>query len=506
MSIADTPPSTEHVDVLVVGAGISGIGAARYLGVEHPQRTYAVLEARGELGGTWSLFRYPGVRSDSDLHTFGYEFKPWRDDVSVADGDAILRYLRETASENDIAEHIRVHHRVLSARWSSHETQWTVLVERTDTGELLSLTTSWLIGATGYYRYDEPYTPEFAGRELFEGTIVHPQQWPGDLDVTGRRVVVIGSGATAVTLVPTLARTAAHVTMLQRTPTYVLSRRRHDVLAKGLARALGRDRSFRIVRRKNIILQRASWVAARRYPDAVRKLLRRRAIRSLPAGYDVDTHFNPPYAPWDQRLCVIPDGDLFEAISAGRASVVTDRVGTFTPHGIRTASGEEITADVVVTATGFTLLPFGGIEMTVDDDPVDPAETVAFKGMMLSGIPNFAFFIGYTNASWTLRVGLLAEHLCRLLAHMDEHGYAVCTPRLPDGGVATRPLLHLGAGYVRRGRDALPRQGDREPWAMSMSYLADDRALRRQPVSDPALEFRALAGGHLTPRPRTPSR
>ncbi|MGB7817600.1 MAG: NAD(P)/FAD-dependent oxidoreductase [Ornithinibacter sp.] len=489
MSTAHPSPSTEHLDVLVVGAGISGIGVARYLGVEHPGRTYAVLEARGDLGGTWSLFRYPGVRSDSDLYTFGYDFKPWRDEASIADAPAILSYLREAVSENGIADHIRFRHRVLSARWSSHEATWTVLVERTDTGDRLTLTTTWLIGATGYYRYDEPYTPEFAGRDQFEGTIVHPQQWPEHLDVTGKRVVVIGSGATAVTLVPALARTAAHVTMLQRTPTYVMSRPRRDALAKVLTRALGPDRSFRIVRRKNIIAQRAGWVMARRFPNAFRKLLRRGAVRALPEGYDVDTHFNPPYAPWDQRLCVIPDGDLFEAISAGRASVVTDRVDSFAPHGIRTGSGEEIAADVVVTATGFTLLTFGGIEMTVDDDPVDPAETVAFKGMMLSGIPNFAFFVGYTNASWTLKVGLLAEHLCRLLFHMDEHGYAVCTPRLPDGGLGTRPLLDFGAGYVQRSLDSLPRQGDQEPWTMSMSYRVDERALRRQPVADPALHF-----------------
>ncbi len=489
MTTADDRPTVEHLGVLVVGAGISGIGVARYLDVEHPHRTYAVLEARADLGGTWDLFRYPGVRSDSDLYTFGYEFKPWRADVSIPDGDAILRYLRETAEENAIIERIRFGHRVLSADWSSDDARWHVRVERTDTGEALTLTTSWLLGATGYYRYDEPHTPQFAGRERFAGRVVHPQQWPADLDTTGSRVVVIGSGATAVTLVPALARTAAHVTMLQRTPSYVMSLPRRDVLAAGLTRLLGPDRSFRIVRRKSILSQHASWMFARRYPRATRKFLRRNAIRALPEGFDVDTHFNPPYDPWDQRLCVIPDGDLFATISDGRASVVTDTVDTFTEKGIRTTSGRELEADLVVTATGFTLLPFGGIELTVDGDRVGTADRVAFKGMMLSGIPNFAFFIGYTNASWTLKVGLLAEHLCRLLSHMDEHSYAVCTPRLPSDGLSTSPLLDFHAGYVQRSLGALPRQGDRDPWTMSMSYLADERALRRQPIPDPALDF-----------------
>ena len=495
MSTEDTPATPEHVDVLVVGAGISGIGVARYLGVEHPHRTYAVLESRGDLGGTWSLFRYPGVRSDSDLYTFGYEFRPWRDDTSIADGDAILRYLRDTAAENRITEHIRFHHRVLRADWSSADAVWSVLVERTDTGSRHTVTTSWLLGATGYYRYDEPHTPTFPGRDRFTGTIVHPQQWPQDLDVTGCRVVVIGSGATAVTLVPALARTAEHVTMLQRTPTYVMSLPRRDPLAQALTRALGPDRSFRIVRRKNILTQRATWELARKYPNGTRKLLRRMAARALPTDFDVDTHFNPPYAPWDQRLCVIPDGDLFESISEGRASVVTDRIETFTEHGIRTSSGEHLEADVIVTATGFTLLPFGGIELSVDGEVVEPTDRLAFKGMMLSGIPNFAFFIGYTNASWTLKVGLLAEHLCLLIAHMDDHGYATCTPVLPPDGVGTRPLLDFGAGYVQRSLDSLPRQGDRGPWTMSMSYLADERALRRQPIPDPALHFTRRAAG-----------
>ncbi|MGL5863985.1 MAG: flavin-containing monooxygenase [Phycicoccus sp.] len=487
----DPPPTAqnhvEHVDVVIVGAGISGIGMARYLGGEHPDLSYLVLDARDDLGGTWSLFRYPGVRSDSDLYTFGYEFKPWTGH-SIADGDAILGYLREAAQENGIEPHIRYRHRVIRADWSSDDARWTVNVERTDTGQRLTLTTWWLVGATGYYRYDQGYTPAFSGIELYRGRLVHPQHWPADLDCTGKRVVVIGSGATAVTLVPALAEKAAHVTMLQRTPSYVLSLPRRDIVAGALTRTLGAGRAHRVVRRKNILGQWASYSLMQRFPRQARAVIRRLNRRALPSGYDVDTHFTPPYQPWDQRLCVVPDNDLFQAISAGRASVVTDTVSEFTERGVRTGSGTEIDADVVVTATGFTLRSFGGIRTTVDGVDMPPASLVAFKGMMMSGLPNFAFFIGYTNASWTLKVTLVAEHLCRLIRHMRDHGHTSVVARAPHD-IATRPLIDFGAGYVQRTLDALPRQGPAWPWEMSWSYLADEKRMRRGPVDDPHLSF-----------------
>lgn len=479
--------SSEHVDVLVVGAGISGIGMARYLRTELPELSYLLLEARDEPGGTWSLFRYPGVRSDSDLHTFGYEFKPWVGD-SIADGNAILSYLQEALEENGIDRFVRYGHRVIHASWSSAEARWTVEVEVTATGERHTLTAWWLLGATGYYRYDEPYTPAFAGTDDYRGRLVHPQAWPADLDCAGRRVVVIGSGATAITLVPALATTAAHVTMLQRTPSYVLSLPRRDGLARTLTRLLGPARAHRVVRRKNILGQRASYELVRRYPRQARRVIRYLNRRALPEGYDVDTHFNPPYDPWDQRLCVVPDNDLFRAISDGRASVVTDTVDRFTERGVRTGSGLELEADVVVTATGFTLQPFGGITLDVDGVEVEATSLVAFRGVMMSGLPNFAFFLGYVNASWTLKVTLVAEHLCRLLRHMREHAYASAVPRAPDG-LRTRPMTDFGVGYVKRSLDDLPRQGADWPWEMPSSYLTDERRMRRGPVEDPALEF-----------------
>ncbi|MGL5929452.1 MAG: flavin-containing monooxygenase, partial [Dermatophilaceae bacterium] len=371
---------------------------------------------------------------------------------------------------------------------SSDEARWTVEVERTDTGERLTITTWWLVGATGYYRYDEGYTPAFPGLEQYRGRLVHPQHWPDELDCTGKRVVVIGSGATAITLVPALADKAAHVTMLQRTPSYVLSLPRRDVVARALTRTLGAERAHRAVRRKNIIGQWASYSLMQRFPRQARRVIRYLNRRALPDGYDVDTHFNPPYRPWDQRLCVVPDNDLFQAISAGRASVVTDTVSTFTEGGVRLTSGAELEADVVVTATGFTLRPFGGIGTTVDGVDLEPASLVAFKGMMMSGLPNFAFFIGYTNASWTLKVTLVAEHLCRLIRYMRDHGHTSVVARAPEG-IATRPLIDFGAGYVQRTLDELPRQGPAWPWEMSWSYLADEKRMRRGPVDEPELEF-----------------
>ncbi|WP_249522635.1 flavin-containing monooxygenase [Modestobacter marinus] len=484
-----SPTPVEHLDVLIVGAGLSGIGAAWYLQRDHPQRSFALLEARGATGGTWDLFRYPGIRSDSDLHTFGYEFKPWREEQSIASADRILAYLRETASENHIDSHVRFHHRVLAASWSSAQARWTVEVERGDTGERTTLTCSWLFCAGGYYRYDEGFTPQFEGRDRFPGPIVHPQHWPEDLDTAGRRVVVIGSGATAVTLVPALAATAGHVTMLQRTPSYVMPVPAVDRLGNRLRRLLGEERAHPLIRRMNIAKGQLIWRFAQRHPDRARKLIRWVNTRALPAGYPVDEHFNPPYGPWDQRLCAVPDGDLFRAIRNGSAEVVTDRIVTFTEQGLLLESGRELAADVIVTATGLNLQAFGGIRFTVDGAEVRLPETVAYKGMMLSGVPNLAYAIGYTNSSWTLKIGLLCEHFTRLLTHMDRNGYDACRPEVGDPAMPTRPLLDFGAGYVRRSVDQLPKQGDRMPWLTSMDYRADVRLLRTDDVTDPELHF-----------------
>ncbi|MET7419461.1 NAD(P)/FAD-dependent oxidoreductase [Dactylosporangium sp. NPDC005555] len=480
---------SEHLDVIVVGAGISGIGAGRYLRTMLPGKTFAILEGRAASGGTWDLFRYPGIRSDSDLHTFGYEFKPWRDEESIATAPRILAYLRETATENGLDAHIRYHHRVRGARWSTAEARWSVDVERADTGERVRLTAGWLFCAGGYYRYDEGYTPHFEGRDRFPGPIVHPQQWPGDLDHAGKRVVVIGSGATAVTLVPALAATAAHVTMLQRTPSYVMPVAKKDPVARVLRRWLGEERGYRATRRKNIAQQRAIWRFCRRFPKAARRLIRWVNAKQLPAGYPVDEHFNPPYGPWDQRLCAVPDGDLFRAIRRGTATVVTDRVTTFTERGVLLASGRELAADVIVTATGLQVQAMAGLSLAVDGVPVRLPDTVAYKGMMLSGVPNLAFAIGYTNSSWTLKIGLLCEHFCRILAHMDAAGADVCRPELSDPAMPTRPFLDFAAGYVQRVVDQLPRAGDRMPWRTSMDYHSDVKLLRAGRVDDPELRF-----------------
>jgi monooxygenase len=492
----------EHVDVLIVGAGVSGIGCAYHLQSEQPSKSYVILEGREASGGTWDLFRYPGIRSDSDLHTFGYEFKPWREEKAIADGPSILRYIRATAAENDIERHIRLGHRVLRAEWSSKDARWTVESRRTDTGETIVWSCNWLFSAGGYYRYDEGYTPDFAGIERFRGEVVHPQHWPEDLAYAGKRVVVIGSGATAMTLIPAMTDTAAHVTMLQRSPSYVISVPERDPIANALKRVLPARTAYALTRRKNIWLQKTVYRLSRSRPQLIRRLLRAGVRRQLPPGYAVDTHFNPSYDPWDQRLCAVPDGDLFKAISSGRASVVTDRVDSFTEHGIRLVSGEELAADIVVTATGLNLQAFGGVQLVVDGQDVALPDTLTFKAMMLSDVPNFAFAIGYTNASWTLKVDLVCEYLGRLLGHMDEHGYDSCTPHNDDPSMGTRPLLDFGAGYVKRSVHSFPRQGTRFPWSLAMSYAQDLASLRNGPITDPELVFARRAPlAELTPSP-----
>jgi cation diffusion facilitator CzcD-associated flavoprotein CzcO len=489
-----TPAATEHVDVLIVGAGISGIGAGCHLRTRLPHKTFAILEAREAIGGTWDLFRYPGIRSDSDLHTFGYEFKPWTSDNAIAGADEILTYLHEAVEEHDLGPHIRFGHRILGADWSSDTRLWTVRGERDSADgepEPFAITGQVLFSAAGYYDYAAGYTPEFEGRETFAGTIVHPQQWPEDLDYSGKRVVVIGSGATAVTLIPAMAERAGHVTMLQRSPSYVMTLPAQDPIANGLRRVLPEETAYRITRRINIARQRFIYDLSMKHPGLVRRLIRAVTKRQLPDSFAVDTHFNPRYNPWEQRLCAVPNGDLFKAIRAGKASVVTDRIVRFTERGIALASGTELEADIIVTATGLNLLAFGGVELTLDGQPVSLKETVAYKSMMLSGIPNFAFAVGYTNASWTLKVDLVCEHLCRLITHMDAHGYDTVTPTLGPHVIERRPLLDFQAGYVQRALDRFPTQGTSGPWTVAMSYKADQARLRTGPVEDAALQFAA---------------
>ncbi|MFN6554923.1 flavin-containing monooxygenase [Mycolicibacterium septicum] len=486
----------EHFDVLIVGAGISGIGAAYYLQREHVGRSYAILEARDALGGTWDLFRYPGIRSDSDLHTFGYEFKPWRDEYAIATADKILAYLRETVSENGIDGHIRLHHKVLGAAWDSATARWTVDVERSGSEgadpELVQVSASWLFCGGGYYRYDQGYTPQFEGTDRFGGQIVHPQHWPQDLDYAGKKVVVIGSGATAVTLVPAMAGTAAHVTMLQRSPTYVMPVPAKDAFANIAKRLLGPERGYALARRKNILKQRGVYTFCQKYPRAARAVIRWFNARELPAGYPVDEHFSPRYDPWDQRLCAVPDGDLFGVLGDGSASVVTDRISTFTEKGILLESGRELEADIIVTATGLNIQLLGGMTLSVDGQSVDLPQTVAYKGMMLSGVPNFVFAFGYTNSSWTLKIDLLCEHFCRMLTHMDQHGYDTVRP-IADPDLGTLPLLDFSAGYVQRALADMPRRGVDKPWVMSMNYTYDAELLRNGPVVDPNLKFETAA-------------
>jgi cation diffusion facilitator CzcD-associated flavoprotein CzcO len=480
--------AAEHVDVLIVGAGLSGIGAGWHLQSNCPLKSYAIFEARGCSGGTWDLFRYPGIRSDSDMYTLGYIFRPWRDAKSIADGASILDYVRDTARENGIDEKIRFHHRVTRAEWSSDRARWTVQAERTDTGETVRVSCSFLLMCSGYYRYDEGYTPQFAGIERFGGRVVHPQEWSEDVDYADKRVVVIGSGATAVTLVPALAERAAHVTMLQRSPSYIVSLPAEDPIAKLLRRVLGVRLAYPLVRWKNVLLTMLSFQLSRRRPRLVKAMVRKGIERRLPPGYDIDTHFKPRYGPWDQRLCLVPDGDLFEAICAGHASIVTDRVEEFTERGIRLQSGTELEADLVVTATGLNLLALGGMQLFIDGNEVDPAQTMSYKGMMLSGVPNMAITFGYTNASWTLKADLTGSYVCRLLNYMDEHRYARCVPRR-DPSMPELPFIDFSSGYVQRAIDRFPRQGAKAPWRLYQNYALDIVSLRLGAIEDGTMEF-----------------
>jgi monooxygenase len=483
---------TTYVDVLVIGAGISGIGAAYHLQVESPDRTYLILEGRADIGGTWDLFRYPGVRSDSDMHTLGYEFKPWNSEKSIADGPSIMAYLRETVTEYGIDRHIRFGHLVRHAEWSTETATWTVDVEIAATGERRTYTCNFLSMCSGYYSYRHGYTPDFAGRDRFRGRIVHPQQWPEDLDFAGRRVVVIGSGATAMTIVPAMAATAAHVTMLQRSPTYVAAGPDVDKIANGLRKVLPDSVAYEVTRWKNTTLQQVMYKRMRAKPDKAKQLLVNRVRKALGPDYDVDTHFTPSYAPWDQRLCLVPNGDLFDAINAGTASVVTDRIVTFTETGIELESGGHLDADIIVTATGLEMVTLGEVDVTVDGVPVDFSETWAYKGFAYSDVPNLVSTFGYVNASWTLRADLIASYTCRLLNHMTATGTTICTPRLrpADHSMRARPLLdHLSSGYIQRAANRFPKQGDCEPWINPQDYAKDRKMFKSSPVDDGVMQF-----------------
>lgn len=486
-----------HFDVLVVGAGLSGIGAGHYLQSECSWASYAIFEARDAMGGTWDLFRYPGIRSDSDMHTLGYSFRPWDGEKSIADGDSILQYIKDTAAESGIDRHIRFNHKVTAANWSAKESHWQITAERTDTGETLHLTAGFLFSCSGYYRYDHGYLPDFVGMTDYAGTLVHPQAWPEGLDVTGKRVVVIGSGATAVTLVPALARSAAHVTMLQRSPTYIASLPQKSPAAKVFRALLPAKKAGTATKWFHALMTQGFYRVCRRYPKQMRRILTKGVKRQLPHGYDVDTHFTPTYDPWDQRFCAVPNGDLFAAIRDGSASVVTDHIERFTKNGLQLASDAQLDADVIVTATGLQLLFLGGIDVSVDGVKLNPADHLTYKGMMLEGVPNLAIAIGYTNASWTLKCDLTCDYVCRLLNYMHERGWRECVPRNRDGTTVEGTMLGLTSGYIQRSAHLLPKQGTRYPWKVHQSYLRDYRALKMTPVDDGFMAFGAAPEGRI---------
>jgi monooxygenase len=471
-------------DVLIVGAGLSGIGAACHLSLEAPAKTYRILEARSAIGGTWDLFRYPGIRSDSDMFTLGYEFRPWHDAKAIADGPSILNYVQETARDYHVMENITFGTRVVSATWSSEDRQWSVETEEVDSGTRTTWSCSFLFCNAGYYRYDSGYLPDFERIEDFAGEIIHPQFWPESFDATGKKIVVIGSGATAVTLVPALARTAAHVTQLQRSPTYILTAPDQDRVADRLRSLLPSKVAYALVRAKNVIMNVVTYQLCQRFPGFVKQQFRKGLAAQLPEGFDIDTHFTPSYDPWDQRVCLDPNGSFFAAIRDGTVDVVTDTIDRFTPRGILLATGHELDADVVVTATGLNLQVLGGIRVDVDGVVLDPGSSVSYRGMMFDGVPNLAYTVGYTNASWTLKADLVARYVCRLLNYMDDHGFDVATPTLPNPSMPTESSFNLSSGYIQRGQDQIPRQGTTRPWKLKQIYPFDVVDLRFGKLTD----------------------
>lgn len=478
----------EHIDVLVIGAGLSGVAAGYYLQANSPDRSYAILEMRDAIGGTWDLFNYPGFRCDSDMFSLGYPFRPWPREETIANGEDIRDYIEDTAREFGIYEKIRFGHRVLSAAWSTAEARWTVQAERTDTGQRVTFTARFVLGCSGYYDYDEGYTPQFPGREDYQGRFVHPQFWPEDLDYAGKDVIVIGSGATAVTLVPAMAQTANKVYMLQRSPSYVVSLKRSDPLAQLLRKVLPEQAAFDFIRWKNTVTFSAFYHFCRAFPKQARAMLMKGVKEAVGDAVDVDTHFNPHYEPWDERLCLVPDDDLFKAIKSGDAEVVTDHIERFTARGIQLKSGRTLEADVVVSATGLKVKVLGGVKATVDGEPIEVSDTMFYRGTMFSDIPNFAMVIGYTNASWTLKVELVHEYVTRLLNYMAAHDYDYVVPRR-DADVEERPLIDMSSGYFARAMHLLPKNGSKMPWKLYQNYFLDRVMLRRGKLEDGSLEF-----------------
>jgi cation diffusion facilitator CzcD-associated flavoprotein CzcO len=481
-----------HFNVIVVGAGISGIGAGYYLQKKCPNKSFVILEGRDNIGGTWDLFRYPGIRSDSDMNTMGFRFKPWMGVKSIADGPSILSYLHETVKENDLNKKIHFNQWVNEASWSSRDSQWTVQVENKKTQELQDFTCDFLFLCGGYYNYEEGYTPHFAGRENFLGQIIHPQKWPKNLDYKNKKVVVIGSGATAVTIIPTMAEKAAHVTMLQRSPTYFLSAPDEDPVGNFLRKFISSKLTYKLVRWKNIRFQWWFFQKCRKFPKKVKEFLIKQVREELGPNYDIETHFTPKYNPWEQRMCLVPNGDFFNAINAGKASVITDHIDRFTKKGIKLKSGGEVEADLIVTATGLNLEVCNGIKLEVDNNEVDISKTMTYKGMMFSDVPNLVATFGYTNASWTLRADLTSEYVCRLLNFMDKKGYANCCPRTAEHVEPDGDWLDFTSGYVKRSMHKFPKQGSRDPWRNTQNFPKDVLAIRWGNIDNKELKFTSL--------------
>ncbi|MGV9803894.1 flavin-containing monooxygenase [Mycobacterium sp. NPDC003449] len=479
---------TEHLDVVIVGAGISGISTAWHLQGRCPTKSYAILERRENIGGTWDLFKYPGIRSDSDMFTLGFRFKPWESAHSIADGPSIWNYINETAVENGIDKHIRTNHRVLAADWSDADNRWTLTVD--NNGEEKQITCSFLSVCSGYYNYDQGYSPEFPGSADFTGQVIHPQHWPEDLDFAGKKIVVIGSGATAITLIPSLAKQGAgHVTMLQRSPTYIGSLPLVDPIAVKANKYLPKGMAHIVNRWKAIGYATGQYQVARRFPSVFKKLLRDMATRRLPEGFDYDKHFSPRYKPWDERVCLAPNGDFFKTIRAGKADVVTDTIDRFTETGIKLDSGDELAADIIITATGLNMQLFGGASVTRNGEAIDLTKSMTYKGLMLSGVPNMAITFGYTNASWTLKADLVSEFICRMLNYMDANGFDRVEPQHPGAAVDEQPFMDFTPGYFRRAMDSLPKSGSEAPWRLKQNYLLDLRLIRYGKVDEESLHF-----------------
>ncbi len=484
--------TTEYFDVVIVGAGLSGVGAARHLQDQCPGKRYVILEGRDSMGGTWDLFRFPGIRSDSDMHTLGYNFKPWREAKSIADGPSILKYIMETAAEESIDKHIRYRHLVKQARWSSSDASWAIEVERKGTDEIVTIRCGFILMCAGYYSYEKGYTPDFKGRERFEGEIVHPQDWPDNLHYCNKKVVVIGSGATAVTLIPEIAEDAAHVVMLQRSPTYMVSLPDTDAIANFLRKVLPEKMAYAITRWKNIRFQQKVYGLTRTNPDKVKKTLLGLVRKEMGPDYDVETHFTPHYNPWDQRLCLVPNSDFFQSVRSGKASIVTDKIEAFTDKGILLESGEELDADIIVTATGLNLVLLGGAEFVVDDKPLEISQTFSYMGMMYSDVPNLISTFGYINASWTLRADLTAQYACRVINYMGQSGFRQCTPRLRDEDEnmpARSWITAFSSGYMQRVMHLFPKQGDKAPWLNTQNYMEDKKLILNRTIDDGVLSF-----------------